>query len=408
MSREDRWILPEGIDELLPPAAWQLEQLRRGLLDLYHGWGYDLVLPPFVEFLDSLLVGTGSDLDLQTFKLIDQLSGRMLGIRADMTPQVARIDAHGLKQPHPTRLCYMGTVLHTRNDGFGGSRAPLQVGAELYGHTGLESDLEILTLMLATLEHAGIHDVHLDLGHVGIFQGLMRQAELDAEQEARLFEILQRKARPELAALLTELALPRELHRMLLALVELHGGVETLDRAERDLAASDAEVRAALVTLSRIVAGIQRHHPDLSLHLDLAELRGYHYHTGLVFAVYTPGQGQEIARGGRYDHIGEAFGRARSATGFSADLKKLLALGTPPAAPRSAIRAPSNPDDARLRQRIEALRKQGERVVTLLPGTAPPLDCDRQLVRHGGEWHIEPLSSHPGPSHPGPPTPRND
>ncbi len=392
MSREDRWILPEGIDELLPPAAWQLEQLRRTLLDLYHGWGYELVLPPFVEFLDSLLVGTGSDLDLQTFKLIDQLSGRMLGIRADMTPQVARIDVHGLKQTHPTRLCYMGTVLHTRNDGFGGSRSPVQVGAELYGHTGLESDLEILTLMLATLEHAGIHDICLDLGHVGIFQGLMRQAGPGADQEARLFEILQRKARPELVELLAELNPPRELHRMLLTLVELHGGVEVLDRAEQDLAAADDMVHQALATLRRIVDGIRRDRPELPLHLDLAELRGYHYHTGLVFAVYTPGQGQEIARGGRYDHIGEAFGRARSATGFSADLKKLLLLGTPPVASRPAIRAPSDPDPE-LARHIAALRDRGERVVTTLPGTPPPGGCDRQLIRHGPEWRVEPLPS---------------
>lgn len=392
MSREDRWILPEGIDELLPPAAWQLEQLRRSLLDLYHSWGYELVLPPFVEFLDSLLVGTGSDLDLQTFKLIDQVSGRMLGIRADMTPQVARIDAHGLKQTHPTRLCYMGTVLHTRNDGFGGSRSPLQVGAELYGHTGLESDLEILTLMLATLERTGIREVYLDLGHVGIFQGLMQQAGLDAEREARVFEILQRKARPELAALLTELNPPRELHRMLLALVDLHGGVDILDRAEHDLATADDEVHRALMTLRRIVDGIRRYRSDLPLHLDLAELRGYHYHTGLVFAVYAPGQGQEIARGGRYDHIGESFGRARSATGFSADLKKLLLLGMAPSSSRPAIRAPSNPDPRLLRY-IETLREQGERVVTSLPDTPPPGGCDRQLVRHGTEWHIEPLPS---------------
>ena len=390
MSQEDRWILPEGIDELLPPVAWRLEQLRRDLLDLYHGWGYDLVLPPFVEFLDSLLVGTGSDLDLQTFKLIDQLSGRMLGIRADMTPQVARIDAHGLKQAHPTRLCYMGTVLHTRSDGFGGSRSPLQVGAELYGHTGLESDLEILTLLLATLERASIHDVHLDLGHIGIFRGLMHQADLVPEQEAQLFEILQRKARPELIELLAGMTLPSALHRMLLALVELHGGVDILDRAEHDLAGANEEVQGALITLRRVAEGIHRHHPAIPLHLDLAELRGYRYHTGLVFAAYTPGQGQEIARGGRYDHIGESFGRARPATGFSVDLKKLLLLGTADVVPRTSICAPSDPDPG-LRRQIEELRRQGERVLSLLPGTPPPTGCDRRLVRHGADWHVEPL-----------------
>jgi ATP phosphoribosyltransferase regulatory subunit len=392
MSQEDRWILPEGIDELLPPTAWHLEQLRRDLLDLYHGWGYDLVLPPFIEFLDSLLVGTGSDLDLQTFKLIDQLSGRMLGVRADMTPQVARIDAHGLKQAHPTRLCYMGTVLHTRSDGFGGSRSPLQVGAELYGHTGLESDLEILSLLLATLERATIDDIHLDLGHIGIFRGLVRQAGLATEVEARLFEILQRKARPELTELLAGLGLPSELQRMLLALVELHGGVEILERAEHDLASASDEVHHALITLRQVADGIHQYRPVTPLHLDLAELRGYHYHTGLVFAAYTPGQGQEIARGGRYDHIGESFGRARPATGFSADLKKLLLLGTADVAPRASICAPSDPDP-RLQHRIEGLRREGERVVSMLPGTLPPTDCNRRLVRHGADWRVEPVPS---------------
>ncbi len=391
MSQEDRWILPEGIDEVLPPAAWQLEQLRRELLDLYHSWGYELVLPPFVEFLESLLVGTGSDLDLQTFKLIDQLSGRTLGLRADMTPQVARIDAHGLKQPHPTRLCYMGTVLRTRSDGFGGSRAPMQVGVELYGHTGLASDLEVLSLLLATLERAAITDIHLDLGHIGIFRGLVRQAALSAEQEIRLFEILQRKARPELQALLATLALPPAMGRMLLTLAELHGDLEILARAERELEAASDEVHQALATLRQVAAGIAGQYPALPLHLDLAELRGYHYHTGLVFAAYAAGQGQEIARGGRYDHIGEAFGRARSATGFSADLKKLLTLGQSDPAPRPAIYAPNDTTDRVLQQRIAELRQGGERVVQALPGSPQPDGCDRRMVRHGGQWRIEPL-----------------
>lgn len=391
MSREDRWLLPEGIDEILPPAAWRLEGLRRRLLDLYRSWGYELVLPPFVEFLDSLLIGTGSDLDLQTFKLIDQLSGRMLGVRADMTPQVARIDAHGLKQDHPTRLCYMGTVLHTRNDGFGGSRSPLQVGIELYGHAGLESDLEVLALLLATLEQAGIDEVYLDLGHIGIFRGLVQQAALTPEQEAQLFEILQRKARTELVECLAQLALPPAPRHMLLALIELHGGPDIVAQAGQVLAPANPAVHGALDSLGQIASWLQQHRPALQLHLDLAELRGYHYHTGLVFAAYVPGQGQEIVRGGRYDHIGEVFGRARPATGFSADLKKLLTLGASDSDSDTAIYAPAESDPV-LQRRIAELRQRGERVVQALPGVRRPAGCDRVLVCHAGDWRVEPLT----------------
>src|SRR5512143_3725915 len=218
MIGEERWLLPEGIEELLPPAAWRLEQLRRRLLDLYSRCGYDLVIPPLIEFLESLLIGTGNDLELETFKLIDQLSGRLLGIRADITPQVARIDTHRLKRDFPARLCYFGTVLHTRGDSFGGSRSPLQVGAELYGHAGYESDLEVVSLMLETLTTAGLQEVQLDLGHVSIFRCLVRQAGLSEEQEAALFEALQRKALPELREQLQEYGLAAVLRDSFLAL----------------------------------------------------------------------------------------------------------------------------------------------------------------------------------------------
>lgn len=398
MYPEDHWLLPEGIDELLPPTAWQLEQLRRGLLDLYHGWGYELVLPPFIEYLDSLLTGAGSDLDLRTFKLIDQLNGRTLGIRADMTPQVARIDAHGLQQQHPTRLCYVGTVLHTQGDGFGGSRAPIQVGAELYGHSGLASDLEIIALMLTTLERAGLHDIHLDLGHVAVFRGLISQAGLNTEQEALLFEILQRKALPELREQLDRrLRLSPELRRMLLALTDLNGGPEVLQRADRELAAANDEVHRALNTLQRASTVLQRQWPERPLHIDLAELRGYRYHTGLVFAAYMPGQGQELARGGRYDQIGEIFGRARPATGFSADLKKLLLLGQAAQQPdteSAPILAPTA-DDPALEQRIRTLRDSGHRVVRALPDSNTPTGCRHVLTRHQDGWHVMPMESSP-------------
>jgi ATP phosphoribosyltransferase regulatory subunit len=312
--QEERWLLPAGIDEVLPPQARVIEGLRRDLLDLYQGWGYELVMPPFIDYLESLLTGTGHDLDLQTFKLTDQESGRLLGVRADMTPQVARMDAHHLRREGPTRLCYLGTVLHTRSDGFAGTRSPLQIGAEIYGHSGAESELEILRLVLLTLERAGIGNAYLDLGHVGIYRGLARQAGLTPERETSLFEALQRKAIPELEALVRDWGVLGPAADMLLALAELNGD-DALERASRDLARADAPVRAALDHLARLRAGLNTWLPAVPVHFDLAELRGYHYKTGVVFAAFVPGWGLEIARGGRYDDIGSVFGRARPAVG---------------------------------------------------------------------------------------------
>jgi len=395
MNGENRWLLPEGVDELTPPTTWQLENLRRKLLDLYYSWGYELVMPPFVEFLESLLTGTGSDLELQTFTLIDQLSGRTLGVRADMTPQVARIDAHTLKQAGPARLCYMGTVLHTRSDDFGSSRAPLQVGAELYGHSSDASDLEIIQLMLATLHSAAIDSIYLDLSHVGIFRGLVQHLKLSSEQEAQLFEILARKALPELNAWLAALQLPSEAAENLRALATLHGGDDILPQARHALRNAPDSVQHALATLEHISHAIKQQHPSLPVHIDLAELRGYHYHTGVVFAVYLPGQGQEIARGGRYDEIGAVFGRARPATGFSVDLKTLLALSRQPIPASSGIYAPATVDDA-LEQLIDQLRAQGERVVRALSDSTAesvPSGCDRMLCRGDAGWHVKPLST---------------
>jgi ATP phosphoribosyltransferase regulatory subunit len=386
----ERWILPEGIDEVLPPQSAALEGLRRDLLDLYDRWGYELVIPPFVEFLDSLLTGTGSDLDLQTFKLTDQISGRLMGVRADITPQAARIDARQLGWEGPTRLCYLGTVLHTRGDGFAGSRSPLQIGAEIYGHAGPESDVETLSLMLATLELAGIGELSLDLGHVGIFRGLSRQAGLTPEQERALFDALQRKAIPEIEELLVQFRIDPASARMLATLAELNGD-QALSEARRCLADADVEVQAALDYLRRTAELVAAWLPDTPVHFDLAELRGYHFHTGVVFAAFVPGLGQEIARGGRYDHIGEVFGRARPATGFSTDLKTLLRLGSrPQPEPTPRVFAPWSPDPA-LSQRIADLRGQGLRVVRGLPGQtqgAAEMGCDRLLVQRGGSWEL--------------------
>lgn len=392
IKHTNRWLLPEGIEELLPAQAVPLEQLRREILDLYRSWGYELIVPPFIEYLDSLLTGTGHDLDLKTFKLIDQLSGRMLGVRADMTPQAARIDAHRLKREAPTRLCYLGTVLHTLPDGFAGSRSLLQVGAELFGHAGPESDVEILQLMVATLALTGVEDVYIDLGHVGIFRGLAADAGLDAEQEAFLFDALQRKAIPEIETFLAELDLSTAQRERLAGLAVLNGEEEALDRAEAMLEGSGQAARAALDNLRRIAALARRRLPGLPLHFDLAELRGYQYQTGVVFAAFVAGCGQEIARGGRYDEIGEVFGRARPATGFSADVRSLMQLGRRewPVAP-GAILAPAE-DDALLADRVAALRAGGEVVIQQLPGqqgSRREMHCDRTLRWDGAGWVVE-------------------
>ncbi len=326
MSTKDQWLLPEGIDQVLPPAAWRLECARRELLDLFSCWGYDLIIPPLIEYLESLLTGTGNDLDLQTFKVTDQLTGRMMGLRADMTPQAARIDAHPLQRSEPTRLCYMGTVLHTRNDGFGGSRSPLQVGAELFGHAGVESDVEIIKLLLESLQLLSISDIHIDLGHVGIFRGLARDAELSAQQENELFEALQRKAVPEIEEMLKAFVGDAGQRQRLAALADLNGDRSVLQRAREQLAGASESVLAALDNLGAIASLIEQRAGTETLNFDLAELRGYRYQTGMVFAVFVPGCGQEIARGGRYDAIGKVFGRSRPATGFSTDLRELMQL----------------------------------------------------------------------------------
>ncbi|MCW8829849.1 MAG: ATP phosphoribosyltransferase regulatory subunit [Gammaproteobacteria bacterium] len=385
--QNDRWLLPEGIEEVLPPRAEQMETTLRRLLDLLKGWGYELVMPPFIEYLESLLTGTGNDLDLQTFKLTDQLTGRLMGVRSDMTPQVARIDAHCLKRDLPTRLCYMGTVLRTLPPTHGGNRSPMQVGAELYGHAGVESDLEVLRLMVRTLHTAGIEHVYLDIGHVGIFRGLAHQANLDSETEARLFDALQRKAKPEIATLLAERDLPKGLHTMLERLADLHGDRSVLEKAASILAEADEPVHQALDNL-RQIAEVAVALPGTSVHFDLAELRGYHYHTGVVFAAFVPGQGQAIAQGGRYDEIGKVFGQARPATGFSTDLKTVLSLSTAKSPEVRGIFAPCD-GDAALVEAIDALREAGERVIQALPGQqggAVEMGCDRELVLQSGGW----------------------
>lgn len=390
-TQTDRWLLPEGIQEVLPEEARRLEVLRRALLDLFALWGYELVIPPFIEFLDSLLIGTGQDLEFKTFKLTDQLSGRTLGVRADMTPQVARIDAHNLNRDEPTRLCYLGTVLNALNDPLEKSRSPLQVGAELYGHAGIDSDLEIAQLMFETLALAGIQQVHMDLGHVAIFRGLAKQAGLDKDQESRIFEIMQRKAIPELHELLRTYRLAEPIRAMLTALPALNGTHGVLERAGDVLSGAGRNVIEALDYLDEFSQRLRLRFPSLPLNFDLAELRGYHYQTGVVFAAFVPGYGREIARGGRYDEIGKVFGRARPATGFSADVKVLASLTHNVCNYRpSAIFAPAA-NDPGLDEKIRDLRVSGRVVIQELPGQtggAEQMNCGYRLERQDDGWLV--------------------
>ncbi|GMQ90363.1 MAG: ATP phosphoribosyltransferase regulatory subunit [Gammaproteobacteria bacterium] len=390
MSGKDRWLLPEGFEELLPNEARRVETMRRRVIDLFHIWGYDLVMPPMIEYLDSLLTGVGKELDLQTFKIVDQLTGRLMGIRPDMTPQAACIDAHYLKRTVPVRLCYLGPVLHARPDQFAGSREPLQLGAELFGHAGIESDVEVLCLMVATLELAGVKDLHIDLGHVGVFRGLMAAANLDEDDEAELFDALQAKAAVDVSRLLEACGASAPIKRMLLSLIDLNGGAEVLSAAKKCFESAPPAVVQALENLEAVAAAVNRQLPDRPFYFDLAELTGYRYYTGAVFSAFVPAYGRAVARGGRYDGIGKAFGRARPATGFGADLRELLKLLAAEESEPQGILAPCD-DDAAVRAEIARLRATGERVVVCLPGvslSAQDSGCDRELVQKDGRWVV--------------------
>lgn len=382
------WVLPEYIEDILPPEAARIERIRGIILELFRVHGYQLVMPPLLEHLESLLTGTGHDLDLQTFKLVDQLSGRMLGVRADITPQVARIDAHLLNRKGVTRLCYSGSVLHTLPSGMNRTREPLQIGAEIYGHAGIESDVEIQRLMMKALARARVTDACLDIGHVGIFRSLIGRAGLAPSLESDLFVAMQAKDLPGLRGLTRRL--DRVSREALIALPELYGGAEMLGRARRILPDIPG-IRAALASLRalseelRDVARIRC--------FDLAELRGYRYHSSVVFAAYAEGAPNALALGGRYDEVGKAFGRARAATGFSMDLRE-LASARPNDAARPGILVPHAPRDTALQKAVNALRERGEVVVPDLPGHAASRDelgCDRKLARRAGKWVVQKL-----------------
>jgi ATP phosphoribosyltransferase regulatory subunit len=382
MSRA--WLLPEQIADVLPSQARRVEELRRTLIDRARAYGYELVMPPLVEHLESLLSGTGQELDLKTFKLVDQLSGRTIGLRADTTPQVARIDAHLLNRNGVARLAYCGPVLHARADSALASRELLQFGAEVYGHAGLEADLEVIDLALDALGSAGVREVLLDLGDARVLRALLAGAPLDAERLTDLAQALARKDAAALAGLSG--ALTAESRDGLTALLRLHGGSEVIGAARTVLPAR-ASITRALDDLVWLAAHVQRAHAAVRLGFDLADLSGYAYYSGPRFALYAAGNPAALARGGRYDEVGAVFGRNRPAVGFSLDVKELASVA-PSQPAHAAVRAPWG-ESPSLRAAVRALREQGHSVVCTLPGhehEAQEYDCDRELVEVDGRW----------------------
>jgi ATP phosphoribosyltransferase regulatory subunit len=382
MSRA--WLLPEQIADVLPSQARRIEELRRTLIDGARSYGFELVMPPLLEYLDSLLSGTGHELDLKTFKLVDQLSGRTLGLRADTTPQVARIDAHLLNREGVARLCYCGPVLHTRADSAQGTREPLQFGAEIYGHAGLEADLEVIDLALDGLRAAGVDDVLLDLGDARVVRSVLGGAVVDAEQLAEVMDALARK--DAAAAAEGARVLPSQMQQSISTLLRLYGGVEVLDRARRLLPGRPA-IERALDDLTWLASHVQRVHPSVRIGIDLADISGYAYYSGARFSLYGAASNAALARGGRYDEVGAVFGRNRPAVGFSLDVKGLVQV----AAERPAIAAVRAPwgEGSELRAAVRRLREQGHVVVCSLPGhehEAQEYDCDRELVEVDGRW----------------------
>lgn len=385
------WLLPEHIADVLPAQARHIEELRRGLLDVARSYGCELVIPPLAEHIDSLLSGTGGDLDLKTFKLVDQLSGRLLGVRADSTPQVARIDAHLLNRAGVTRLCYCGPVLHTRPSGMTGTREPLQFGAEIYGHAGLEADLEVQDLALDCLEAAGLGGIALDLGDARIVRGLLDGAPLAPAQRDAIHAALAAKDAASLRTLAR--GLPAAQRDSLVALPNLYGDDEVLVAARRKLP-RHAAIDAALADLASLAHHARAAHGGVQVGFDLADVGASAYYSGARFAVYARGSSDAIARGGRYDEVGAVFGRNRPAVGFSLDVKELAAR-VPERRGRAAIRAPWAEDSA-LRAAVRHLREQGETVVCVLPGhdhEGQEFDCDRELIAVGGRWAVRPLAA---------------
>lgn len=395
MTNIDRWLLPDGVADILPPAAEQLERLRRRLLDLFQSRAYRLVLPPELEFVESLLGGCGADLDLQTNKVIDQLSGRMLGLRADLTPQVSRIDAHAWQQEQVQRLCYCGAVFHTKPDGLAASRNPIIIGAELYGHGSVASDVEIIGLMVASLTEAGLEQVVIELGHVGIFRLLVEEVGLNQEQCNDLFAAVQNKASAEISRLLQSYQLPSEIADMLSGLADLYGDTSVLAAAQALLKNAGAPVKQALADLVALTQRVSQLFPSVKLHINLCELSSYDFHSGLVYSAYISGLGRAVAKGGRYDKLASSFGRDRAATGFSADLKILADLISPHHSSlvfvADDVKDDSGDDQVKVAE-VARLRK-GQAVLQGLPNEAAPSNAQQQLLWSKDKgWFVQSLT----------------
>lgn len=387
MTYADRWLLPDGVEEILPAEAKAIDGLRRRLLDLYSSWGYDMVIPPLLEYTDSLLIGLGRDVDLLTFKVTDQLSGRTLGIRADITPQTARMDAHSFNRTGANRLCYAGHVVHTRPKNPLATRTPIQAGLEFYGEPGVAADIEVVSLLLESLQVAGLPRLHIDLGHVGIYRAIAADAGLTKVQEDTFFELLQRKASTEILEWVDVNIADQSKAHLFLSLPTLAGNKSVLQKA-RDLFSGVKAAQVAVDQLDEVARVIEQRYPAAELYFDLGELRGYHYLTGLVFAAFAPGYGNPIASGGRYDHIGEVFGRARPATGFAVDITAISKLGllTKVSVPAIAV---IETGDAQQWQMIQSLRAQGQRIVSVNSGAnLVELGCDRQLLLQDGRYQV--------------------
>ncbi|GAB1255942.1 ATP phosphoribosyltransferase regulatory subunit [Aurantivibrio plasticivorans] len=388
MTYADRWLLPDGVEEILPGQAQQIEQLRRQLLDLYRRWGYDFVIPPLMEFTDSLLIGMGSDLDLLTFKVTDQLSGRMLGIRADITPQAARMDAHSLKRDGANRLCYAGHVLFTKPKAPLATRSPIMSGVELFGEASINADLEVLSLLLESLDTVGLSSASIELGHVAIFRAIAEAAQLSDNRRAELFDMLQRKALTELSSWIESNIRESKVAQLINVLPTLAGDRASLVKAREKLADAPAPVLDAIGELENLADRLLSRYPQARLYFDLSEPHSFNYHTGLVFSVFAPGLGRALASGGRYDDVGEVFGRARPATGFSIDVTTVNQLLNMPVEKTSAIFVESSEDPV-LWEFIQTLRSKGEVVICGFTGdTSPPQRCDRRIENVGGKYTV--------------------
>ena len=389
MNQSDHWLLPDGVEDLLPPTAGKLEAAREILIRVFTSWGFDYVMPPKLEFIDSLLTGTGKDLDLQTIKVIDQLSGRLMGLPADITPQVARIDAHSLPSEGVNRLCYAGSVVRSRPEGFVGARVPIKAGAELFGDRSIEADFEIMSLMISSLHSLGLDDIHVELGDVSVYRTLIEQAALDSSVGDEIFGLIQKKARQALVQSTTAWVKDRDLADRINALPDLCGSANVLVDAKQ-IFAGDSVALSAVERLRALIERLSSRFPTLTLSIDLSELRGFSYHTGVGFAAYHNGSGRLMARGGRYDNVGELFGRARPATGFDIELSSLLdqlpSTETEPLVDVDTVDQPTKEIEAALWEKLAALRSEGYRVIE---GESVGKQALKRLQFDGSKWVLE-------------------